>query len=71
MRILRRTIIFLLLVLASAASAQRNEIHILSTNDMHSSMDYFPQLAAIADSLRSIDPGLIIPQQATTVLAIP
>ena len=60
MRILRRTIILLLLVLASAASAQRNEIHILSTNDMHSSMDYFPQLAAIADSLRSIDPGLII-----------
>lgn len=60
MRILRRTIILLVLVLASAAYAQRNEIHILSTNDMHSSMDYFPQLAALADSLRDIDPGLLI-----------
>ena len=60
MRFLRKTIILLVLVLASATHAQRNVIHILSTNDMHSSMDYFPQLAALADSLRDIDPGLLI-----------
>ena len=60
MRIFRRTVILLVLLVAVAAQAQRNEIHILSTNDMHSSMDYFPQLAALADSLRDIDPGLLI-----------
>lgn len=60
MRILRHTAILLVLVLVSTARAQRNEIHILSTNDMHSSMDYFPQLAALADSLRDIDPGLLV-----------
>ena len=50
----------LALVLASAAQAERKEIHILSTNDMHSSMSNFPQLAALADSLRGIDPELLI-----------
>jgi 2',3'-cyclic-nucleotide 2'-phosphodiesterase (5'-nucleotidase family) len=43
-----------------AAQAERKEIHILSTNDMHSSMKNFPQLAALADSLRGIDPELLI-----------
>jgi 2',3'-cyclic-nucleotide 2'-phosphodiesterase (5'-nucleotidase family) len=52
--------ILLVLMVAAAIHAQRNEIHILSTNDMHSSMDNFPQLAALADSLRDIDPGLLI-----------
>ncbi len=60
MSFLRKTIILLVLVVVSATHAQRNVIHILSTNDMHSSMDYFPQLAALADSLRDIDPGLLI-----------
>ena len=43
MSFLRKTIILLVLVVVSATHAQRNVIHILSTNDMHSSMDYFPQ----------------------------
>ena len=39
---------------------ERKEIHILSTNDMHASIDAFPQLAAIVDSLRAIDPALLV-----------
>lgn len=39
---------------------ERKEIHILSTNDMHASIDAFPQLTAIVDSLRAIDPSLLV-----------
>ena len=49
------------LVLSVPASfgGQRN-IHILATNDMHASVEMFPQLAAVIDSLRDIDPGLLV-----------
>lgn len=40
--------------------AQRREVHILSVNDMHATMDVFPQLAALVDSLRAVDPSLLI-----------
>ena len=39
---------------------QRRDIHILSANDMHAAIWSFPQMAAIADSLREIDPELLI-----------
>ncbi len=35
-------------------------VRILSSNDMHSAIDKMPQLAAIVDSLRAIDPSLLI-----------
>ena len=56
--------IFILLVFLSWAFsttiAQQREIHILSVNDMHAQIDNMPQLAAIVDSLRSIDPELLV-----------
>lgn len=38
----------------------QKEVHILSVNDMHASIENMPRLAAVADSLRAIDPELII-----------
>ena len=35
-------------------------VRILSTNDMHAAIDKMPKLAAIVDSLRAIDPGLLV-----------
>lgn len=58
----KRTIIPLLLLLAAALSigAQRREVHILSVNDMHAKIEAMPQLAAIADSLRTLYPALLV-----------
>lgn len=47
-------------LLASAAFAEKKEVHILSANDMHAKIENFPQLAAIADSLRGLYPSLLI-----------
>jgi len=47
-------------LLASAAFAEKKEVHILSANDMHAKIENFPQLAAIADSLRALYPSLLI-----------
>ena len=41
-------------------AAQRREVHILSVNDMHATIDVFPQLAALIDSLRTVDPSLLV-----------
>lgn len=46
--------------LALSAFAQPKELHILSANDMHAKIQNFPQLAAIADSLRAQYPSLLI-----------
>lgn len=35
-------------------------VRILSTNDMHAAIEKMPKLAAIVDSLRRIDPGLLV-----------
>lgn len=35
-------------------------VRILSTNDMHAAIEKMPKLAAIVDSLRAIDPGLLV-----------
>jgi 2',3'-cyclic-nucleotide 2'-phosphodiesterase (5'-nucleotidase family) len=56
---------FLLLWLAYVLTTlsiygQRRDIHILSANDMHATIQAFPKLAAIADSLREIDPELLV-----------
>ena len=54
----------LLIVLAAFWSltlfAEKKEVHILSANDMHAAIEAFPQLAAIADSLRALYPSLLI-----------
>lgn len=42
------------------AQALRHEVHILSANDMHAAIEAFPQLADVADSLRTLYPGLLV-----------
>lgn len=54
------TLTWLALMLAIVVYAEKREIHILATNDMHAQIEVFPQLAALADSLRTIDPSLLI-----------
>lgn len=51
---------WLVLMLVTIANAEKREIHILAANDMHAQIEVFPQLAALADSLRTIDPSLLI-----------
>ena len=51
---------WLALMLAIIVNAEKREIHILAVNDMHAQIEVFPQLAALADSLRTIDPSLLI-----------
>lgn len=36
------------------------EVNILSVNDMHASIDLFPQFAALVDSLRAVHPDLLV-----------
>ncbi|MCQ2095262.1 MAG: 5'-nucleotidase C-terminal domain-containing protein [Bacteroidaceae bacterium] len=38
----------------------QKEVHILSVNDVHATVDRFPKFAAVADSLRCLYPDLII-----------
>ena len=47
-------------MLALTAYGQKKDIHILAVNDMHATIDVFPQLAALIDSLRSEDPSLLV-----------
>ena len=54
------TMTWLALMLAIIVNAEKREIHILAANDMHAQIEVFPQLAALADSLRTIDPSLLI-----------
>lgn len=44
----------------TALTAQRRELHIVATNDMHAQIEQFPQLAAIVDSLRALYPSLLV-----------
>jgi len=47
-------------VVALFATAQTKEITILAVNDMHASIDRFPQFAALVDSMRGIYPDLLL-----------
>ena len=51
---------WLVFMLAIVVHAEKRDIHILAVNDMHAQIEVFPQLAALADSLRTIDPSLLI-----------
>jgi 5'-nucleotidase len=46
--------------IALAAPAQNREITILAVNDMHASIDLFPQFAALVDSMRTVYPNLLL-----------
>ena len=51
---------WLVFMLAIVVHAEKRDIHILAVNDMHAQIEVFPQLAALVDSLRTIDPSLLI-----------
>lgn len=53
-------ILSLLLLLASAVSGQKREIHILAINDVHAAIEAMPKLVGIVDSLRAIYPSLLV-----------
>ncbi len=59
---MRRIIImcWLTVLSATAVYSQKKDIHILAANDIHAQIGAFPQLAAIADSLRTLYPSLLI-----------
>ena len=52
--------IWLALLLAINVYGQKGEVHILAVNDMHAAIEAFPQLTAIADSLRTLYPSLLV-----------
>lgn len=52
--------LFMAAMLTTSLSAERKEVHILSANDMHAQIAYMPALADIADSLRTLYPGLLV-----------
>ena len=57
---LRSTLVLLFALWLCTAHATRKEVHILSANDMHAAIEAFPQLADVADSLRTLYPGLLV-----------
>ena len=56
----RLIIACLSLFFVCTANGQKREVHILAVNDMHANIEAFPQLSAIADSLRELYPSLLI-----------
>ena len=52
--------IITLIVLSFPGIVTAETVRILSTNDMHSALEKMPQLAAIADSIRAIDPTVLV-----------
>ena len=50
----------LALFIATNVFGQKQEVHILAVNDMHANLDAIPKLAAIADSLRTLYPSLLV-----------
>lgn len=56
----KKIVLIAALLLAVATFGEKREIHILATNDMHASIEKFPQLAALVDSLRGVDPSLLV-----------
>ena len=53
-------IVSLTLALVCSVYGEKREVHILATNDMHATIEVFPQLAALIDSLRTADPSLLV-----------
>ncbi len=47
-------------MLLAAVHCEQRQVHIVAVNDMHATIDVFPQFAALVDSLRGIDPSLLV-----------
>lgn len=57
---MKKNILFVFLMLATVAMAERKQVAILSVNDMHANMEKMPVLADIVDSVRAIYPNLLV-----------
>ena len=57
---MKKIILLSLLVFVSMtlSAQERRELHILSINDPHAAIEQFPRLGYVADSLRTLYPGL-------------
>lgn len=60
MKTRRTCLLGLALLITSTIFGQKREVHILAVNDMHATIEAFPKLAAIADSLRNLYPSLLV-----------
>lgn len=60
MKYIRTGLLGLVLSVVCSAYGQKQEVHILAVNDMHATIEAFPKLAAIADSLRKLYPSLLV-----------
>lgn len=60
MKFIRTGFLGLVLSVVCSAYGQKQEVHILAVNDMHATIEAFPKLAAIADSLRKLYPSLLV-----------
>ena len=60
MKFIRTVLLGLVLSVVCSAYGQKQEVHILAVNDMHATIEAFPKLAAIADSLRKLYPSLLV-----------
>ncbi len=58
LRLMMATLIAALVL--TSCQPKEQKVYVVSTNDMHANIDYFPQLAALVDSLRSIHPDLLL-----------
>ena len=58
---LKRTILSIFIGFFTLVTyGEKREVHILAANDMHATLEVFPQLAVLIDSLRTIDPSLLV-----------
>lgn len=59
---MKRTVLIVITLLMCSANSlfAQKQIHILSVNDMHATIEKMPRLAWVVDSLRKIDPELIV-----------
>ena len=60
MKTRRNCLLGLALFFVTNVFGQKQEVHILAVNDMHATIEAFPKLAAIADSLRTLYPSLLV-----------
>lgn len=56
----RNCLLGLALLIVTNVFGQKQEVHILAVNDMHATIEAFPKVAAIADSLRTLYPSLLV-----------
>ena len=56
----RKCLLGLALLIVTNVFGQKQEVHILAVNDMHATIEAFPKVAAIADSLRTLYPSLLV-----------